>query len=302
MICKKCKTDNLDNATYCRECGAQLKELTVAEKYPDYNFVPTSVKLAGKSPEGGKGAVFALLAVILVIVVASGYLYSFDKYDTYLGMIVGFFSFSVLPIPIGFLFFKKSRDILSKVLLIGGCLTLVLSIMSPLFIWSSVCWTGLGVATITILLGILSLKKTITNIAPILIIGYCLTLIGVMFHYWGSLVIFTGLVHIDTATQMSFSTICPTVIALGVLCFKKALYYDKFTYTSLFEWIEDQPKKNPYAVVVKSGKFGVFNLNTNKFQIPCEYDYISWQSIKGVLTVTKDSEVYDIDIFGNKLS
>ena len=102
--------------------------------------------------------------------------------------------------------------------------------------------------------------------------------------------------------MMSFSTICPTVIALGVFCFKKVHYYGKFTYTSLFEWIEDQPKKNPYAVVVKSGKFGVFNLNTNKFQIPCEYDCISWQSIKGVLTVTKDSEVYDIDIFGNKLS
>ena len=301
MICKKCKTDNLDNATYCRECGAQLKELTVAEKYPDYNFVPTSVKLAGKSPKGGKGAVFALLAVILVIVGAIVFPVSFDGYDTYLGMIVGFFSFSVLPIPIGFLFFKKSRDILSKVLLIGGCLTLVFSIMSALFSYGSdVYLTGLGVATITILLGILSLKKTITNIAPFLIIGYCLTLIGVMFRYWEFFVI--SWVRMDTATQMSFSTICPTVIALGVFCFKKARYYDKFTYTSLFEWIEDQPKKNPYAVVVKSGKFGVFNLNTNKFQIPCEYDYISWQSIKGVLTVTKDSEVYDIDIFGYKLS
>ena len=107
MICKKCKTDNLDNATFCRECGAQLKELTVAEKYPDYNFVPTSVKLAGKSPKGGKVAVFALLAVILVIVGTIGYSVSFDGYNTNQGMLAGFLSFSVLPIPIGFLFFFK---------------------------------------------------------------------------------------------------------------------------------------------------------------------------------------------------
>ena len=188
MICKKCKTDNLDNATYCRECGAQLKELTVAEKYPDYNFVPTSVKLAGKSPKGGKVAVFALLASIFLC---------------------GFLFFLIISISE----FRSYPD--SSV--IGGIVSVI-------------------------------------------------------------------------------------ALVLGVFCFKKARYYDKFTYTSLFEWIEDQPKKNPYAVVVKSGKFGVFNLNTNKFQIPCEYDYISWQSIKGVLTVTKDSEVYDIDIFGNKLS
>lgn len=188
MICKKCKTDNLDNATYCRECGAQLKELTVAEKYPDYNFVPTSVKLAGKSPKGGKVAGFALLALIFLC---------------------GFLFFLIISISE----FRRYPD--SSV--IGGIVSVI-------------------------------------------------------------------------------------ALVLGVFCFKKARYYDKFTYTSLFEWIEDQPKKNPYAVVVKSGKFGVFNLNTNKFQIPCEYDYISWQSIKGVLTVTKDSEVYDIDIFGNKLS
>lgn len=305
MICKKCKTDNLDNATYCRECGAQLKELTVAEKYPDYNFVPTSVKLAGKSPKGGKEVVFVLLAVILVFVGAIGYPVSFDGYNTDQGMLAGFLSFSVLPIPIGFLFFLKSRDFLSKVLLIGGCLPLVFSIMWPLFFYGSgVCLTCLGVATITILLGILSLKKTITNLAPILVIGYCLTLIGVMFLYWVYYREYDcfGELEYEGILMKLFSTICPTVIALGVFCFKKGHYYGKFTYTSLFEWIEDQPKKNPYAVVVKSGKFGVFNLNTNKFQIPCEYDYISWQSIKGVLTVTKDSEVYDIDIFGNKLS
>lgn len=186
MICKKCKTDNLDNVTYCRECGAQLKELTVAEKYPDYNFVPSSVKLAGKSPKGDKVAGFSVLAVWL-----------------FLGGLVCVFSWN-MDFP--------------------GDLPLFLTLLSPI------------------------------------------------------------------------------LFLLGVLCFKKARYYDKFTYTSLFEWIEDQPKKNPYAVVVKSGKFGVFNLNTNKFQIPCEYDCISWQSIKGVLTVTKDSEVYDLDIFGNKLS
>ena len=297
MICKNCKTDNQDNVTFCRECGAQLKELTVAEKYPDYNFVPTSIKMAGKSPKRDNVAGFALLSVILLIVGFLGYLASFDGYGTQQGVIAVIFSFSVLPIPIGILFFLKSQEILSKVLLIGGCVPLVFSIMWTLFFYGSGgCLTGLGVAAITILLGILSLKKITTNLVPILVIGYCLILIGVMFLYY------VYYYFSEVMLQMFATTISPTVIVLGILSFKKARYYDKFTYTSLFEWIEDTPKNKPYAVVVKSGKFGVFNLNTNKFQIPCEYDYISWQSIKGVLTVTKDSNVYDIDIFGNKLS
>ncbi len=61
-------------------------------------------------------------------------------------------------------------------------------------------------------------------------------------------------------------------------------------------------KKHPkYVFFVKDSKFGVMNVTEFKVAIPAQYDEIAWREPNRILTVTKGSETYDIDIFGNQL-
>ena len=61
-------------------------------------------------------------------------------------------------------------------------------------------------------------------------------------------------------------------------------------------------KKHPkYVFFVKDNKFGVMNVTEFKVAIPAQYDEIAWREPNRILTVTKGSETYDIDIFGNQL-
>lgn len=44
MKCKNCNTDNNENVRYCRNCGTFLyDEQSIIDKYPEFNFAPTSV-------------------------------------------------------------------------------------------------------------------------------------------------------------------------------------------------------------------------------------------------------------------
>lgn len=63
-----------------------------------------------------------------------------------------------------------------------------------------------------------------------------------------------------------------------------------------------QQTDNKYVIIIKDGKFGVYNRKKRKVQIPCEYSYLSWKSEIGILSATAtNGETYNIDINNNRL-
>lgn len=63
-----------------------------------------------------------------------------------------------------------------------------------------------------------------------------------------------------------------------------------------------QTTNKKYVIIIKNGKFGVYNRNKRKVQIPCDYAYLKWKSDIGILSATTvDGETYDIDINNRRL-
>ena len=71
--------------------------------------------------------------------------------------------------------------------------------------------------------------------------------------------------------------------------------------SSIVDYIEGRKESSIYKFVVKDSKFGLYNLKTMSFQIPCEFDYLSWLTTNKILKASIDGRQYEIDINGNKL-
>lgn len=91
-----------------------------------------------------------------------------------------------------------------------------------------------------------------------------------------------------------------------IKCYKKDKLRKSKSLPSIADYIQEYKyggtKKLPkYVFFVKDNKFGVMNVTEFKVAIPAQYDEIAWREPNRILTVTKGSETYDIDIFGNQL-
>ena len=84
MKCSKCGTENIDCAKFCRSCGHELVENTVnvMDKYPKYNFVPTSL-MQWKRPVTARigSSCFFFVFFILLISFIQG-IYCWFYYET----------------------------------------------------------------------------------------------------------------------------------------------------------------------------------------------------------------------------
>ena len=91
----------------------------------------------------------------------------------------------------------------------------------------------------------------------------------------------------------------PVIIFLlfAILYFKRTSYLDL---SSEYDYVETTNNK-PYRFVIKNSKFGVYNIESEKLAIPCEYDYLKWKSQDKILTAAIGNDVFDIDIYGNRL-
>ena len=59
---------------------------------------------------------------------------------------------------------------------------------------------------------------------------------------------------------------------------------------------------NKYVFIIKDGKFGLYNRNKRKVQIPCAYTCLQWKpNLKILVATTPEGETFDIDIYNNKL-
>lgn len=89
------------------------------------------------------------------------------------------------------------------------------------------------------------------------------------------------------------------LIYMTIKCWKLTRPVDV---SAIADYIEKSPKVSRYPIVVKDGRFGILNARTHKLQLPCKYQYITWKSSVGILTVTADGKKYDIDINGKVLN
>lgn len=63
-----------------------------------------------------------------------------------------------------------------------------------------------------------------------------------------------------------------------------------------------QTTNKKYVFIIKNGKFGVYNRNKHKIQIPCEYTYLQWKpNVEILIATTPNGETFYIDIYNNKL-
>lgn len=42
--CPKCQLDNMPNTKFCHHCGYDFSKLSIMDRFPEYNFRPTTVK------------------------------------------------------------------------------------------------------------------------------------------------------------------------------------------------------------------------------------------------------------------
>ncbi len=105
---------------------------------------------------------------------------------------------------------------------------------------------------------------------------------------------------------ISISLVLLTIgLIILLIPFTKGIKQLKYTkanpLTTLADYIQSYRYGKKYVLFIKNGKFGVMNVTEFKVAIPAQYDEIAWREPNRILTVTKGSETYDIDIFGNQL-
>lgn len=72
MKCRKCRTDNLVSARFCRHCGMSLTVGNIMDLYPKLNLIPTNL-VDWKTPKVGKFIKGVLSILICVLICLSLY-------------------------------------------------------------------------------------------------------------------------------------------------------------------------------------------------------------------------------------
>lgn len=75
----------------------------------------------------------------------------------------------------------------------------------------------------------------------------------------------------------------------------------KLSLLSQYDYIENKETSSPYRLVINNSKFGLVDYCKKRSLIPCEYDYLKWKSQDKILTATIGKDVFDVDIYGNRL-
>lgn len=94
----------------------------------------------------------------------------------------------------------------------------------------------------------------------------------------------------------------PIIILLTIILIINYIKYGRARdLSSVADYFQSSATTKRYLFVVKAGKIGVYDRNSNKVVVPCEYDSLQWMYYSKVLTAVKGSRQFNIDINGNPL-